>query len=384
MTKYTTVLGNLLRHLSRSDFEDAVSGYNADRGVCLKTYDFFKGMLYGQLAGCFSVREIVNSMIANGSRLYHAGLQQMKRSTFCDAMEKRNCDIFQSVFHSLSDKAQQIAGKTKKCFKDPLRIIDATIISVCLSKFDWAYYRKAKGALKLNLNLDGDNLLPKEAFLTTGNIHDVKAMQYLCQESGVIYVLDRGYVDYKSLYCIELNGSTFVTRMKSNGSYKRIKSFPHEDNEAIISDVEIQITGAKTKEYYPKTLRKVKYYDKEYHHTYEFITNNFSLSAQEIADIYKERWQVELFFKWIKQNLKIKTFWGTSKNAVFMQIWVALIISILLWICRTLDGITATAHQILQMIRTTLLTKNTLLGLCTNTSPSVKDTGQLLLEGFYD
>jgi hypothetical protein len=336
-----------------------------------------------QVSDCFSVREIENSMKANGNRLYHAGLQPMKRSTFCDAMEKRNSDIFQSVFHSVSDKAQQIAGKTKKQFKDPLRVIDSSTISLCLSQFDWAYFRKAKGAVRLHCNFDGDNLLLKDAWLTTGNIHDVNGMAHLCNESGVIYVLDRGYVDYKSLYCIELNDSPFVTRIKNNGSYKRIKSFPHDDNDAIISDVEIQLTGPQTKEYYPKPLRKIKYYDKEYHHTYEFITNNFSLSAQEIADIYKERWQIELFFKWLKQNLKIKTFWGTSKNAVFMQIWVALIISVLLWICRTLDGITASAHQLLQMIKTTLLTKNTLSGLCTNTFPPPIDTDQLLLEGFY-
>jgi hypothetical protein len=171
--------------------------------------------------------------------------------------------------------------------------------------------------------------------------------------------------------------------MKSNGSYKRVKSFPHNSDGSIISDTEIQLTGLQTKAHYPKPLRKVKYYDKEFNHTYEFITNNFSLSAQEVADIYKERWQIELFFKWIKQNLKIKTFWGTSENAVFTQIWVALIISVLLWICRTLDGITATAHQILQMVKTTLLTKNTLTGLCTNKPPPVIETGQPLLEGFY-
>jgi hypothetical protein len=376
-------MANLLRPLSRSDFESTVSGYNADRGVCLKTYDFFKGMVYGQLSGCLSVREIENSMKANGKRLYHAGLQQMKRSTFCDAMEKRSSGIFQSIFHFVTDKAQQIAGKTKKHFKDPLRLIDSSTIPLCLSKCDWAHFRKAKGGVKLHLNLDGDNLLPKEASLTTGNIHDVNEMVRLCQESGVIYVLDRGYVDYKSLYCIELNGSFFVTRMKSNGSYKRVKAFPHDDNDSIISDMEIQLSGPQTKEHYPKSLRKVKYHDKEFHHTYEFITNNFTLSAQEIADIYKERWQIELFFKWLKQNLKIKTFWGTSENAVFMQIWVALIISVLLWICRALDGITATAHQILQMIKTTLLAKNTLGGLCSNTSPPPIDTNQLLLDEFY-
>jgi hypothetical protein len=159
---------------------------------------------------------------------------------------------------------------------------------------------------------------------------------------------------------------------KQRGLQTGIKNNPHEKNEAIISDVLIRLTGSKTKTYYPKPMRKIKYYDKEYHHTYEFITNNMEMGAQEIADIYKRRWQVELFFKWIKQNLKIKSFWGTSENAVFSQIWVVLIISVLLWIYRTLDGITASAHQILQMIKTTLLSKGSILELSTNKPPPPK------------
>jgi hypothetical protein len=384
MTKYTTVLAGLLRHLSRSDFEKAVKERQADKGVrTLPTFDFFKQMVYGQLSGCFSVREIENSLKANSSKLYHAGLPLLKRSTFCDAMEKRDHHVFEDVFHAVVHKAQMTAGKTKKLFKNPLRIIDASVISVCLATYDWAAYRKAKGAVKLHLNLDGDTLMPYDAYLSTGKVHDVHGMAELCGESGVIYVLDRGYVDYKSLYTIDLRGSTFVTRMKSNGAYKRIQNNPHEKNGGIISDVLIQLTGSKTKTYYPKPIRKIKYYDKEYRHTYEFITNNREMAAQDIADIYKRRWQVELFFKWIKQNLKIKSFWGTSMNAVFSQIWAALILSVLLWIGKTLDGITASAHQILQMIKTTLLAKGTILELCTYKPPPPKIVSpQLLLEGF--
>jgi transposase len=297
-------------------------------------------------------------------------------------MEKRDHQVFEDVFHAVVNKAQMIAGNTKKLFKSPLRIIDASIISVCLATYDWAVYRKAKGAVKLHLNLDGDTLMPYDAYLSTGKVHDVQGMASLCDESGVVYVLDRGYVDYKSLCTIDLQGSTFVTRMKSNGAYKRIKNNSHEQNGIIISDVLIQLTGSKTKICYPKPIRKIKYYDKEYHHTYEFITNNMEMAAQDIADIYKRRWQVELFFKWIKQNLKIKSFWGTSMNAVFSQIWVALIISVLLWICKTLDGITASAHQILQMIKTTLLAKGSILELCTNKPPPAKIVSpQLFLEG---
>jgi hypothetical protein len=171
-------------------------------------------MVYGQLAGCFSVREIENSLLANSSKIYHAGVPQLKRSTFCDAMEKRDHQVFEDVFHEAVDKAQMTAGKTKKLFKNPLRIIDASVVSLCLATYDWASCRKGKGAVKLHLNLDGDNLMPYDAYLSTGKVHDVHGMAGLCDESGVIYVLDRGYVDYKSLYNIELQGSTFVTRME--------------------------------------------------------------------------------------------------------------------------------------------------------------------------
>jgi len=383
MTKYTTVFTSLLRYLSTSEFQNAICGFKADRrSRKLTTWDMFKVMLYGQLCGCFSVREIIGSMKANGTRLYHAGLKSVKRSTFCDAMEKRNCDIFQSVFHLLSDKAQLIAGTAKKKFKDPLRIIDSSVISLCLSKFDWAKYRKTKGAVKLHMNLDGDSLIPLNAYISDGKLHDVNAMHWLCEESGVIYVLDRGYVDFKSLYCIELQGSKFVTRMKSNCTYKKIKCISEHSDGPVIADIEIELAGIKTKENYPQHLRKVRFHDKEYNRTYEFLTNDFELSAQEIADIYKERWQVELFFKWIKQHLKVKTFWGTSRNAVLSQIWVALIGSILLWICRTLEGIKSNAHELLNMMRTTLLTKGTISGLPNeDNAPPPLDASQPFLEG---
>jgi hypothetical protein len=386
MTKYTTVFGDLLRHFSRYDFESAVQGYKADFRVRkFSCYDLLKVMIYGQASGCFSVREIETSMKANSNRLYHSGLKSpIKRSTFCDALEHRRHDIFKSVFHAMVDKAQGVAGKMKKKFKDPLRIIDASIIPLCLAKFNWAKYRKTKGAVKLHLNLDGDKAIPFDAYLTSGKTHDAKQMHNLFQESGVIYVMDRGYVDYKSLYTIELQGSVFVTRVKSDTAFKRLTSNPHAEDGPILSDTLIELTGPVTKTYYPKALRKVKYYDKKTKKTYEFLTNDLTSDAQEIADIYKERWEVELFFKWIKQHLKVKSFWGTSMNAVYSQIWVALILTILLWINRTLNGITESAYNLLIMVKSTLLTKNNLAGLCTNilSYEPKNEALQPFLEGF--
>jgi len=386
MTKYTTVFANLLRHFSRYDFDNIVSGLKADFKVrVLSCYDLFKTMIYGQVSGCFSVREIEASMRANRNRLYHTGLKKpIKRSTFCDALEKRPQQMFKHVFNAMVDKAQGISGTMKKKFKDPLRIIDASIIPVCLNRFDWAKYRKSKGAIKLHLNLDGDNLIPFDAYLTDGKVHEVQMVPNLCKEKGVIYAMDRGYVDYKSLYNIELQGSIFVSRVKSNAAYKRIQNNPHAKGGPILSDVLIKLTGPVAKEYYPKPLRKVKYQDPQTGKVYEFLTNDLERDAQEIADIYKERWEVELFFKWIKQHLKVKSFWGTSKNAVYSQIWVALILTILLWINKTLNGIAASSYELLIMIKAALFTKNDLLGLCTNIfEPKPKDNIlQPLLEGF--
>ena len=385
MTKYTTVFSSLLRPLSRSDFQSAVKGLKGDFKVrTLSCLDLFKSMLYGLITGCFSVREIETSMRVNSNRLYHSGLKGIKRSTFCDALEKRDYGIFRKVFYDISEKAQMIGAKAHKKFKDPLRIIDATIISLCLKSFDWAKYRKAKGAVKVHLNIDGDNLIPFEAYITTGKIHDVQQLTNLSKESGVIYVMDRGYVNYKLLYNIELGGSYFVTRMKSNGAYKRVQNNPYKDDGKVLSDVLIELTGAAAKTHYPKKLRKIKYHDKGTGKTYEFLTNDLDRDAEEVAAIYKERWEVELFFKWMKQHLKIKSFWGTSENAVFSQIWVALILTILLWINKTLDGITANAYELLIMIKSTLLTKNSLIGLCTNILEQKlpDDSCQPILEGF--
>jgi len=385
MTKHTTVFASMLRHLSRSEFESAVSCYNGDfKTRNFSCWDLFKSMLYALVSCCFSVREIEASMRANGSRLYHAGLKQAKRSTFCDALERRQHEIFRGVFHKLVDKAQNISGKMKKKFKDPLRIIDATVISLCLKRFNWAKYRKAKGAVKLHLNMDGDCRIPFDAYLTDGKVHDSKEMENLARQKGVVYVMDRGYVDYKSLYCIELRCSFFVTRMKSNCAFKRTHNNPHKEDGPVLSDVLIVLTGNAAKKAYPKPLRKIKYKDKETKKVYEFLTNDMEREAEDIAAIYKERWEVELFFKWIKQHLKVKSFWGTSENAVYSQIWVALILTVLIWINRTLDGITANPHELMIMMKSALLTKNSLVGLCTNISaPKPPDcSSQPFLEGF--
>ncbi|MBN2898862.1 MAG: IS4 family transposase [Clostridia bacterium] len=384
MSNSTTVLGNLLSHLERSDFERAVREHSGDRRVrTLSTYNLLKTLVYGQVTSAFSVREIESSLAVNSSKLYHCGLTPVKRSTLCDALEKRDHHIFESTFNSLAAKACLIAGNQGRRFKNPLKIIDASTIDLCLERFDWAKFRTTKGAVKLHLKLDGDMLYPEQATITTGAVHEVNEMDNLCKKRGEIYVMDRGYIDYKRLHDIELANSFFVTRMKSNCDYENVKKLFSAKTGSIRYDGIMRLKSKNGAESYPGLLRKVCYHDDEYDRNYIFITNNFELSAQDVADIYKSRWQVELFFKWIKQNLRIKTFWGTSKNAVFIQIWVALIVSLLLWLHKNIDGIKESAQRIIQSMKTTILTRRTIYDLfIIEDPPDNRLSNQLHFQGF--
>jgi putative transposase len=342
-----------------------------------------KTLLYGQVTGAFSVREIESSLAAHAWELYHAGMKTVKRSTLCDALEKRNPAIFEQTFEALVFKAKQLASKAGRRFKNPLRVIDASTIELCLARFDWAKFRTTKGAVKLHVCLDGDHCFPQQVRMTTGAVHEVKELSALSQESGMIYVVDRGYVDFKRLHDINLAGSTFVTRMKENCQFDYVTFRSFSQIGPIRFDGTVRLAAEKAKKDYPEAIRLVSCHDQETDRDYQFMTNNFELSAQEIAEIYKARWQVELFFKWIKQNLTIKTFWGTSRNAVFTQLWVALILFMLLWISKTLDALAASPQRILQLLKTSLLAKRSILDLFRDPSPpGPVAPGQLSLQGF--
>ena len=384
MSKPTTVLGNLLSHFPRSEFEKAVQELDGDKGVrTLSCFDMVKTLLYGQVRGAFSVREIESSLVAHGSELYHAGMKPVRRSTLCDALEKRNPAIFEKAFQALVFKAQQLSSKSGRRFRNPLRVIDASTIEVCLARFDWAKFRTTKGAVKLHVCLDGDHCFPQQVRITTGAVHEVRELSALSQEGGMIYVVDRGYVDFKRLHDIDLSMSTFVTRMKDNCQYDHVTVQSFSQTGPIRFDAKVRLTGEKAQKDYPEPIRKVNYHDEETNRDYQFMTNNFDLEAQEVAEIYKARWQVELFFKWIKQNLKIRTFWGTSRNAVFTQLWVALIVFMLLWISKTVDAVAASPQRILQLLKTLLLARRSFLDLFRDPAPPHPvDTLQLSLLGF--
>ena len=365
MKEYSTLVGDLLSPLDRFDFRNAVERYKGDyRARELRTWELFKTCVYGQMTGAAGLREITASLSANRSRLYHNGLKEVPLSTLSESLKNHDWRIFEQVFNAAVSQAHALAGKSGKRFKNPLKIIDATVIDVSLSVCDWAKYKSTKGAVKVHAKIDGDSLFPEQAVVTNGNVHEVRLLSQLTREAGVIYVMDRGYVDFKALHIIEKRHSWFVTSMKKGCRHEVTKVHAASETEAVRYDADICLTGEKTKNLYPETLRMVKYYDAEHDRHYVFITNNYELTAQQVADVYKARWQVELFFKWLKQNLKVKSFWGTTKNAVRTQIYIALIIAVLLWIHLRLNDSTISAHRILQLFKTVIFTRNTLCSLC--------------------
>ena len=366
----TTVFGNLLSHFPRSEFEKAVFQYGGDKGVrVLDCFNLFKTLVFGQLTQAFSVREIESSMAAQSRQLYHCGLKPVKRSTLCDALEKRDPVIFERTFEALVSTAQRLSRADGRRFRSPLKIIDASTIELCLAQFDWAKFRTTKGAVKIHVALNGEGLFPEKVQITPGAVHEVRQLATLTNASDTIYVMDRGYVDFKRLWDINLSGSIFVTRVKENCQCAMVKMLYVTQKGPIRLDNLVKLTGQKSTISYPENLRQVAYQDPETGKKYIFMTNDFISPAQDIADIYKARWQVELFFKWVKQNLKIKTFLGTSQKAVFTQIWVALIVFMLLWISKKVNGLAATKQRIIQLLKTSLMSKRSILDLFKTYSP---------------
>ena len=361
MNKVTTVLRTLKSEISRYELQNDVNFFKGDkRSRELKTGQLFSGLIFAQLMNCFSLREIQHSLEANSHRLYHNGLSVIKRSTLADGMKKRDYRIFVRVYERLLEKANILGGGKKRRFENPLRIIDSTSIEVNVNRFPWATFRQTKGGIKLHMSYDPDTALPDQVFDTDGKVHDSNRFSVLAHQAGIIYVADRAYCDFISLYRIEINGGYFVTRTKKNARFEIIDGLFESPEGPVRKDSHVVLTGPQTKKQYPKPLRVVEYYDEEKERTFSFLTNDFTHTAQEIADIYKERWQIELFFKWLKQNLKIKTFWGTSKNAVLMQIWIALIVYLLMWIMKVKNMIDFSLQRMRQILKTTLLEKRSL------------------------
>jgi hypothetical protein len=352
MKKYSTIAGEMLSPLTQCGVAETVKKYRGNyRSHTVTAENLLRVGVCAQMQGLGALREISTVLEANRSQLYHGALKEIKRSTLSDALSRIKNAIFEEIFQKLAAQACRMRGKRGRQFVKSLKIIDATVITCCLKQFDWAEYRTGKGAIKIHTKIDGDNLYPEQAVISNGNVSDCKKMDELTQEKGVIYTFDRAYMDFKSLHKIKERGSSFVVRLKQKVDHEVVKVNSRSADKAVRADETIELTGAKTSMFYPENLRMVIYYDSEHNRELDFITNIRDLSAQQIADIYKRRWQVELFFKWLKQNLHVTSFWGRSENAVKSQIWFALIAALLLWLFRQTLAKNISAHTILQRIR---------------------------------
>lgn len=327
-----SVFSQVLQLFSRLDFEKAVTQTKAERharGFC--SWSQFVAMLFCQLGRAKSLREICGGLACCEGKLTHLGITAPSRSTLAYANEHRPWILYQTVFFQLLGRCQEMAqGRRRFRFKNVLLSLDASVIDLCASLFDWAKYRQSKGAVKLHLLLDHDGYLPSYAVITEGKQHEITVAKTLTFTPGTILVIDRGYVDYTWFAALTRHGVFFVTRLKDNAVYTVLGTREVPSRRGIVTDELIELTGTGAREKCPYPLRRVQVEDPDTGKTLVFLTNHLTFGATTIARIYKDRWQIELLFKALKQHLKVKTFIGTSANALHIQIWTALIALLIL------------------------------------------------------
>ena len=327
-----SMFSQILKLVPRVDFERLVQKTGAERGAKgLSSWSQFVAMLFCQLGRAHSLREIEGGLKSCEGKLSHLGIEATARSSLSYANAHRPWQLFENVFYELLERVRgSVALPRKFRFKNKLVSLDSTVIDLCLSMYDWAKFRRTKGAVKLHLVLDHDGYLPCFGVITDGGVHDVKVAQQLSFAPGTVVVDDRGYNDYGLFGRWTAQGVFFVTRLKDNAQYEVVEAHAPPQNRGILCDQTIRLTGLGAQEKCPHLLRRVEAVREDTGETLVFLTNHHKLGASTIAAIYKDRWSIELFFKALKQNLKIKTFVGTSPNAVKTQIWCALISMLLL------------------------------------------------------
>src|ERR1039458_3727399 len=360
-----TVFSQITEHLPTYEFQKCVDRYRGDshfRGFsCL---DQYLAMAFAQLTYRESLRDIEACLRSVGGKLYHMGLRgKISRTTLADANESHDWRIF-------ADFAQILIGIARPLYlhhpigvdlDQSLYALDSTTIDLCLSLFPWAKFRKHKAACKMHTLLDLHGNIPTFIRITSGVVHDVNLLDEILPEAGAIYVFDRGYIDFQRLFVFTLSSAFFVVRTKSNVLLQRRYSHPVDKRTGVRSDHIVILSAIDSAKVYPDTLRRVSYLDVKTRKRFKFLTNNFTLPALTIAQIYKSRWQIELFFRWIKQHLRIKAFYGTSENAVKTQIWIAVSVYVLVAIVRKRLGLEASLYQILQILSVTLFEKTPIL-----------------------
>ena len=356
-----TLFAQLMDFLPWSTFDRIVARYHGNRAVrSLPCAAQYQAMAFAQITYRESLRDIEACLSAQTTKLYHMGFRgPVHRSTPADANEARDWRIYAEFAQRLIVQARRLyAGDSLDMdLTGAAYALDSTTIDLCLSVFPWARFRSTKGAVKLHTLLDLHGNIPSFIHISDGKLHDVHALDMLLPESGAIYVMDRGYIDFARLHVLHQAGAFFVTRAKSNLDAHRLYSAPVDRSTGLVCDQTIALDGLQTRRDYPDHLRRIRFRDKETGKTLVFITNQVTLPALTICALYKSRWQVELFFKWIKQHLRIKRFYGTSENAVKTQIWIAVSVYVLVAIIKKRLGLEASLYTLLQVLSVTVFEK---------------------------
>jgi len=364
LSHHNTVFAQLLKFVPRHEFETLANQHHCGRSFrTASRWSQFVTLAMAQLAGRNSLRDIVENISAQAHRLYHLGSAKLTRSNLSRINEDKPYALYEALFGKLLNRCQGMAPSHDFRFDNPLYSLDASTIDLCLSAFPWANFRTTKGAIKLHVGLNHAGYLPEFVTITDGKTSDIEAGRALEFPRGSMVAIDRGYNDYAWYKQLTEKGIFFVTRLKSNAKTRVVSRRPVLSSKGLSSDQTIKFTGVQTARKCPIQLRRIGYRDPETGKHYVFLTNNFKLAAKTIADVYKARWQVELFFKWIKQNLKIKSFVGTSKNAVMTQIWIALCVYLLLAFIKFQSKLKKSMQQILRLLQLNLFEKRDLMAL---------------------
>lgn len=381
-----TLFAQLLDFLPWSTFARLVERYGGDhRARTLTCAEQYRAMAFAQLTFRESLRDIETCLSAQASKRYHMGFRNpVRRSTLADANETRDWRIYAEFAQRLIAQARRLyAGDSLGVDLDnTVYALDSTTIDLCLSVFPWAHFRSTKAAVKMHTLLDLRGCIPSFVHISEGKLHDVNVLDLLLPEPGAIYVMDRGYLDFARLYILHQAGAFFVTRAKSNIDARRLYSAPSDRANGIICDQTILLAGIQTSQLYPEHLRRIRFKDPATRKTLVFLTNQRMLSASTVCDLYKSRWYVELFFKWIKQHLRIKRFYGTSQNAVKTQIWIAVSVYVLVAIVKKRLNLDAPLYTLLQILSLTLFEKIPILHALSQDHPrteTVDDPNQLTL-----
>ncbi len=364
MSHHNTVFSQLLRLIPRHEFETLAKQHHQGRTFrTASRWSQFVSMSMAQLSGRSSLRDIVENISAQTHRLYHLGSAKLSRSNLSRINENKPSTLYEALFGKLLHRCQGLAPGHNFRFKNALYSLDASTIDLCLSVFPWADFRTTKGAIKLHVGLNHAGYLPEFVTLTEGKDHDITVGRMLNFPKGSIVAIDKAYNDYAWYKQLTEKGIYFVTRLKNNAKFRIVCHRPVLKGKSLTSDQTIEFTGIQTAKKCPVQLRRIGYRDVATGKYYVFLSNNFKLAAKTIADIYKARWQVELFFKWVKQDLKIKSFVGTSKNAVMTQIWIAMCMYLLIAFIKFQSKLKKSMQQILRLLQLNLFEKRELIAL---------------------